>query len=63
MMASVALGIGIWTLAAVGAWMVAGPVGLVVFAAFFLTAGILGILHQRDLDEKYVVMRKSKDGE
>jgi hypothetical protein len=63
MIGTVALGLGIWALALLGAWSVAGAVGVAVVLMFFATAGVLGVLAQRDLDDKYVVLRKSRDDE
>ncbi len=61
MIPALILGVAIWTLAFVGAGLIAGPVGLIVVAVFCVTAGALGVLSQRDLDAKYVVIKKDRD--
>ena len=53
-----AVGVAVWALALVGAWLVAGPVGLVVWLAFFVTTSVLGVLAQRELADKYTVTRR-----
>ena len=61
MMTTIALGIAVWSLAFIGAGIVAGPVGIAVVAVFFVTASVLGIFAQRDLEAKYVVIKKDRD--
>jgi hypothetical protein len=60
-MSLLAVGVAIWTLAFVGAGVIAGPVGIVVATMFFVTAMVLGVAAQRDLADKYVVIRKDED--
>lgn len=61
MIASVALGVTIWALAFLGAALIAGPVGILVAVAFFVTSMVLGVLSQRDLEDKYIVIPKDRD--
>jgi hypothetical protein len=58
---AIAVGVAVWTLAFIGAALLAGLVGLIVVGAFFVTTAVVGILHQRDLEAKYIVIRKDEE--
>lgn len=44
--------IAVWLLAAIGAWTIAGPIGLIVVIAFFITIGVLVGEHEKRRRER-----------